>query len=313
MTTTGKVLVTGLVGGGIYLFASSSSAKSPEKRKAFKKSIPTVPNDIPWKDVDEAICQCYAAGEHESVALVNCTLKRLWPDVPWPHQPGDHLTVLRVWQAVGARVATFMALPEDGKIKACEEIEEPPPPPPPGGEIDFDDFVTNKPGGFAVITQTGNNNPTRTVTLVYGYPANAANNGRVLLCMAACGFNLLFYSRPRNAGSYGAASIVTASGDRRNYDIGPAWMPWNDRVAVAAETGQKLLRRTGWNASGPVEGSARAFGTPWMPPVTATMGGIVVCRNADPWAPEINPPAEALAKLGWTLPEMKAAWLAGNP
>lgn len=313
MTTGGKIVTGLVVGGGIYLAVSSSSSASPGKRKPYRIKIPTVPNDIPWSTVDEAICQCFQAGEQESVALVSCTLKRIWPEVPWPHRPGDHLSVLRVWQAVGARVATFIALPEDQRAAACAEVPPPKDEPPPAEDVVIGDWFKDEPGHFARVTQTGNNNPSRTVQRIYGFATTNANNGRVVVCNANSGFNLLFYSRKANAGTFGSASVVTASGDRHNYDIGPAWLPWNDRVETAALQGSKLARKIGWNGTGPVTGSAKAFGSPWMVPITMTQGGIAICTNADPWAAENNPPAEVLAKLGWSLAEMKAAWLAGNP
>lgn len=314
MTNAGKAVVFGGIGLGIYAFSSGSGKKTNGTRPRWRTQIPTVPNDVPWATVDEAICQCYQAGETESVELVNCVLLRIWPDVPWPHRAGDHLSVLRVWQAVGARVATFIALPEAERAAACAEV---PPPPPPGGdeddEVQIIDWFGDAPSKFTTITQQHNQNPSRAVENAYGLPMNGPNTGRALVCMANSGFNLLFYSRWRNAGAFGSASVVTRSGDRKNVDIGPAWFPWNNRVITAATTGAKLRRQVGWGGSGPVAGGDRAYGSPWKPPTVMTPQGILVCTNADPWSAENNPPPEVLAKLGWGLDEMKQVWLNGNP
>lgn len=315
MTNTGKALVTLGVGGTAIAAFAFSGKKKKNTRAPYKRRIPTVPNEVPWSTVDEALCQCYLAGDDDSVALVNCTLRRVWPDVPWPHQPGDHRSVLRVWQAVGARVADFMKLDEAGRAAACAEIPEGPTdgPTEPTGPKTIEDYITNEPGGFIRITQTLNQNPDRAARNLFDLPAGSSNIPRVQIAQSNCGFNLLFYSRPRNNGAYGSASVVTADGDRRNFDVRPAWNPWNFRVITAATTGQKLKRGIGWNGSGPVTGSDRAYGTIFQPPMTRTTQGVLVQTNADPWAPENNPPAEALALLGWTLDELRAAWFAGNP
>lgn len=314
MTNAGKALTALAVGVGGY-FALSGSAKAKPSRPAYRKQIPIVPNGVAWSTVDEAVCQCYQAGERESVDLVSCVLERLWPDVPWPHQPGDHRSVLRVWQAVGHRVSQFLALPEDERAAACVEvpgvIEDPPPPPP--ADVKIEDFFGDGPQRFATITQTMNHNPDATARNAWSLPIGDANIPRVIIANANCGFNLLFYSRKRNNGTYGSVQVLTANGDRQAYDIGPAWFPWNNRVMTAAVTGQKLKRQVGWSGNGPAAGGDRAFGSPWKVPMVRTPAGILVQVNADPWAPENNPPAEALALLGWTLDEMRTAWLAGNP
>ena len=314
MTTGGKIVLTGLaLGAGALALGGGSKTK---KRPAYKKKIPTVPNDVPWTAVDEAICQCWNAGDHESVKLVNCSLARIWPEVPWPHQPGDSVSVLRVWQAVGARVATFMVAQEkfaNGEGDDPCAIVEPPPPPPPGEDIDITDYFGDAPRRFVSISQTHNQDPSHAVANAYGLAITDANVGRALVCMSNVGINLLLYSRKQNAGHYGSASVATKSGDRKNYDIGDAWFPWHNRVQTAATTGQKLHRQVGWSGNSKPAGGDHAFGSPWMPPTTMTPQGILVCTNADPWAPENNPPAEVLAKLGWTLDEMKTAWLNGNP
>lgn len=319
MTNTGKVLLLAAAGtGGYFLLTGTASAKRPGGRKPWRTKIPTVPNDIAWKTVDEAICQCFQAGARESVELVNCTLKRLWPNVPWPHRPGDHLSVLRVWQAVGNRVATFIQAEANGE-NPCAEIDEPDEPTPeepdeptPDEPIDIDDYFGDAPQRFVRITQNTNANPARTVERVYGLAPETANVGRALVCVANVGFNLLLYSRRRNP-SYGTASVMTASGDRKHFDVGAAWNPWNNRVQTAWVTGEKLRRHVGWSGNGPAPGGDRAYGSPWMPPTTMTPQGILVCTNADPWAAENNPPSDVLAKLGWSLEEMRTAWLAGNP
>jgi hypothetical protein len=190
----------------------------------------------------------------------------------------------------------------------------PPPGPGPGPAepTDIEPFYGDGPGKLVRITQAHNANPSAAVRNAYNLSATDANVGRVLVAMAATGYNLLFYSRKRKSTDYGAARVTLANGSQQYYDIGPAWDPWNDRVLQAAQSGTKLLRRINWNGTHAVPTSERAYGSPWMP-VMQNLNGILVRANADPWAPANNPPAEVLAALGWTLDAMKTAWLAGNP
>lgn len=306
----GAVAAAAAAGLGIWLLTSSASAST---RPPYKKRIPVPGNDGPWDPIDEAICQCFQAGEVESAGLVRCTLGRVYPEVPWPAQPNDDVSVMRTWQAVGFRVANFLKDVADGKDPCA--IVEPPDPTDPDPTFSFGDlFDDGSPEHFARIVYQGqNNNPARTVERAYGIAPATANVGRALVCMANVGFNLMFYSRKRNPGTYGSTMVRTGSGALRAYDIGDAWNPWHNRVRDAGENNVKLARGVGWSGTNPVA-SDHAYGSPWMPPTKVSPdSGTLFCVAQDPWAPEVNPPAAALAQLGWTLAEMKAKWLAGNP
>ncbi len=298
-----KILgITGVGAIAYFAFGGESKAKP---RGPYTEVIKVPGNDVPWSTMDDAICFCFEAGETESAALVACALRRVYPDVPWPAQAGDHVSVMRTWQATGARVAAFVTAVAAGD-NPCADVPEGPTP---GGNV-VDDLFTDKPGGFVRLVhsskQTGN--PSYTVQYVYGIPQATANVGRALVAIANSGFNLLFYSRRRNLNQYGSALVRGKS-----YDIGPAWFPWNNSVRRAADTGTKLHRQVGWSGGGAAAGGENVYGSPFMPPLSTTAQGVLVQTTPDPWDPANNPPAAALEKLGWSLDEMRTAWEAGNP
>lgn len=300
--------------GAILYFAFGGGDEGGGPRPPYTKKIPVPGNDVAWDDMDEAICLCYEAGEQDGVALVNCALARVYPDVDWPAQPDDHVSVMRTWQATGARVANHLKLVAEGK-DPCATL--PPPPPPkdgpeaPASAQEVSALFRDAPESFVPITKTHNTNASSSVVNAYGVPANSANVGRIVIARVRVGFNLLFYSRHALANDYGAARITGGQGQQRYYDINAAWLPVNNRVITAAATAKKLARGIGWSGKSNLMDDD-AYGAPWNPPINF-VNGIAVGLTQDPWDPRVNPPARILAALGWTLAEMKQQWLAGNP
>lgn len=287
-----------------FFFAGDGDGE--RKRKPWRDPIKVPGNDEPWTAYDDAICHCYEAGEHDSVALVNCALSRVHPEIEWPARAVDHISVMRTWQAVGHRVATFLALPADKRAAACATAPPPPEGPTEPTDIDVPSFFGDAPGKLAVITGTHNQNPSYTMHNVYGIPYNSANIGRALMANVNSIFNLTLYSRRVNNGTFGARKI-----GNQYYDIGAAWNPVNNRVRVAAEAGTKLLRGVGWGGNQNVGGDDDAYGSPFMVP-THEVNGILVADHGDYAHPANNPPAEFLARIGWTIETLKAAWEANN-
>lgn len=291
------------------LLFSGGGGKAAPHRPRYGGKIDVPGNGVPWTAIDEAICLCDEAGESDAVELVQCALQRVYPDVPWPAQPGDHVSVIRTWQAVGARVAAFVVDKANGEdpcamVPAIDPVgpggEEPPKPP---GGNPFGPYVTGKPGGFASIVK--GSNPTAWAAKIYNIPTNKPGDiNRALGCAATVGFNLVFWSTPHNESEYGRGKYLNTY-----YDINRAWAPSNQSVLRAAAEGVKLHRQFGWNGGASVNGNGGgAYGTPWAPPVTK-VGGIVSCNvGSGPWDPARNPPPEALALLGWTLAELQAVW-----
>lgn len=304
-------LIKALTVGGLavsgYLLLNSDAKAADKPRPPYRTIIKVPGNDVPWNTMDDAICYCFEAGETESAALVRCALARVYPDVPWPAQPLDHVSVLRTWQATGNRVAEFLKKVDAGE-DPCADV--PDNPPPPGNEPTIPGLFTDKPGGLLTIVHSSpaTGNPSYAVQTVYAIPQATSNVGRALVAIANSGFNLLFYSRRRNLNQYGSALV-----GGKSYDIGPAWFPWNNSVRRAADEHRKLARQVGWSGNSHAAGGDGSYGNPFMPPMHRAVGGVLVQDNTDPWAPENNPPASALAELGWTLPEMRTAWEAGNP
>jgi hypothetical protein len=289
------------VAGALVLAAFGLGGGKAGGRKPYLKPIDVPGNDTPWDPFDDAICLCWEAGEKEGAALVDCALARVYPDVQWPALPIDHPSVMRTWQATGARVAEFLKDPET----FCKAA----PPPPPGDDIatpsEVADLIKAQPAHFLPITKSGPlRNPSFAAQHVYG--ATGSNVPRGVRAFAASGFNLLFCSRKKPASAY------TFEYNGHHYDIGPAWMPWNDRIVTSATSKTKLHRKVNWSGTSNVAGSEHAYFTPWAPPLD-DVGGVLTLRSTDPWDPINNPPERVLRALGWTLDEMRTAWLAGNP
>lgn len=295
-----------------------------DKRKPAKDPIKVPGNDVPWDDYDEAICHCWEAGEHDSVALVNCALSRIHPEIDWPAQPTDHVTVMRTWQAVGNRVAGFAEKQArfaagQGPDPCAPGGPPPPPPPPPAGPkatpAEVAALFRDAPESFVSITQHHNSNPSDSVVNAYKVPANSANVGRIVVARAMVGYNLAYYSRRSgiSAATFGAARITGGKGQAHYYTIGPAWLAMNDRMLDKVTLGEAFKRKIGWGGTTVVGGSQRVFGAPWNPPINYTPQGIAVPVTTDPWDPRINPPDSVLRAMGTTLQALKASWLAGNP
>lgn len=308
----------------VLLALSGGSSSSDGPRKPAKDPIKVPGNDEPWDTYDEAICHCWEAGEHDSVALVNCALSRVHPEIDWPAQPTDHTTVMRTWQAVGNRVHGFLAAQAafaagNGPDPCASGGPPPPPPPPPAGPkatpAEVAALFRDAPESFISITQTHNNNLANSIVNAYGVPANSANIGRIAVAHAMVGYNLAYYSRRSgiDAGTYGAARITGGKGQAHYYTIGPAWLAMNDRMLDKVTAEQPFQRKIGWGGTTVVAGSQRVFGAPWHPPITMTPQGIAVPVTVDPWDPRINPPDNVLRAMGTTLPALRASWLAGNP
>jgi hypothetical protein len=293
-----------LLGLGWLLFGSSSSTPAGP-RGPYTTDVPIPPNGITWEQVDAAMCLAYEAGANTGQELIAGVLSRLWPDVPWPAQVGDAHSVRTVQDLVGGRASQFVQRVQAGQ-PVCGGIE-PPPPPPTADVTDITPWVTGEAGAFSKTLHTGSN-PTLVVRAAYGL--GASEGGRInsaLSCMVTTGFNLLFYSRPRDGADYGRAQLPAMDGHpAKYYDIGMAWDPANQDVQSAALTKTKLLRQISWSGAA-LKNLSR--GLPWLPPMTRS-GNALVCSAGGTWDAARNPPPEVLAALGWPggIAEMKAAW-----
>lgn len=307
----------------IALALSGGGSSNDGPRKPWKDPIKVPGNDEPWDTYDEAICHCWEAGEHDSVALVNCALSRVHPEIDWPAQPTDHVSVMRTWQAVGNRVHGFLAAQAafaagNGPDPCAPGGPKPPPPPPPAGPkatpAEVLALFRDAPESFVSITQTHNNNPASSVVNAYNVPANSANVGRIIVARANVGFNLAYWSRRSgiDASTYGATKVTGGKGQQHWYTIGPAWLAMSDRLMDKVSAEQPYQRKIGWGGTTVVAGSQRVYGAPWNPPINF-VNGIAVALTADPWDPRINPPDAVLRALGTTLPALRQSWLNGNP
>jgi len=304
-----KALVWGIgltvVGVGALALAGGGSGGAPG-RAPYTGSILVPGRNAPWDAVDEALCLCTEAGDGAgplgAVRLWTCVLKRLWPEVPWPARKGDNATVVETQRVVVERSDAFRNALARGERPCDIDPVQPPVQPPGGGWDPVDPFPdTIRTDAFARIVS--NSNPTKVVRAALGLAAGDARIASALRCVVATGFNLYFYSRPRQAGTYGAAKIGS-----KTYDIGPAWLPANTDVRDAFNTGDKLVRQVSWSGG---KLHAGAYGSPWIPAMELLQSG-VDCPGAGPWDPARNPPAEYLAKLGHTLEAMRATWEASN-
>lgn len=316
-----KLAIAAAVGIGIFAVARGASAAPPKQRPPYLLPIKVPGNDRTWDDFDDAICFCSQAGETDSVRLVNCSLARVYPEVSWPAQPNDHVSVMRTWQAVGARVADFVAAIERGENPCAvvpetpdepdepetpETPDEPETPDTPDAPPTIDPFVTGHAGGFKYIV--AGSNPSAWAQQAGGFAAAQTGNIRQLLeCAAGSVFNLLFVGRKWNADEYGRHSY-----GGKFYDINFGWLPRHMNIAAlyASDGATRLQRNVGWDSGNIVNGNFRSYFTPWIPQALF-VGGVVSCRGADIFAPERNPPAEVLARLGWPggLAELRTAFL----
>lgn len=307
LTNGAKAAIAAVVVGGAWLaFSGTASARPP-----YTKRIPVPGNDTPWDTMDEAICTCFEAGETESAALVACSLRRVYPEVPWPPQANDDESITRTWQNTGARVAAFLVAIANGE-NPCEDVivvpDDPDAPPEPvPGDVVYDDVFDKGPGSFGRV-QPGTN-PTTVARKQYGLGVTEVGRIRAALaCVATTGFNLLFVSRPQAGDDDGRGRYTNG----KWYDIGPAWLPVNSNVRDIAIAGNaRLHRQISWQGKA-ISGNPGRYFTPWYPPMTQA-GGSQICTYSDPWDPRRNPPASVLTSLGWTLEEMKATFDANNP
>lgn len=266
--------------------------------------------NAPWDPVDESLCLCWEAGDTKADKLTRCVLARLWPEVPWPSQRGDDPTVVETEKRVRERARAFVAEIARGG-KPCEGVPEEPEriddpavePPRPPEDPDVEDPFSEGPATNAFGRIVKGSNPSKYVRIALGVSPNSAAIPTALRSMAFVGTNLYFYSRPRQAGTYGTARI-----GNRAYDIGPAWLPANEDLRKAFERGEKPLRRVSWSGN---KITAGEYGTPWLPELRGD-GGFAAIDVESPWDPRINPPAEVLARMGLNLVAMRTAWAAAN-
>ena len=319
MNSGAKLLLAAGAGlGALLLFSGSSSAAAPVPRGPWLSPIDEPANEAPpYNTLDEAICQCHAAGVRDSAELVSCALRRVYPDVPWPAQDGDHVSVMRTWQATGLRVAQFLTAVANGE-NPCAVVDGPVGPggeePPSDNVVDnLDPWIDDGQNSFGRIV--AGSNPSRLAARMYGIPnGDTANLRRALAYVATTGFNLVFYGIPHAGNDYGRGQLNRANGQVRYYDIGNAWRPLNMDPAVAVTSGEKLRRQIAWTAGnsgipGVAPGSPRVYGKPWYPEASQ-LGGIFTAAYQSPWAPQRNPPIEVLRALGWPggVDELRTAW-----
>ena len=319
MSNLAKVFLAAAAVGGVFLATRSASA-SP--RLPWTDPIRPPANEVPtpYATLDEAICQCFQAEVRESAALVSCALRRVYPDVPWPAQPGDHETVMRTWQAAGVRVAQFLTAVAAGE-NPCAVVDDPVGP---GGEepdapsdviTTLDPWLDNGVNSFAVIRGGVGHNPSSMAARMYGIPqGNGGLIDRAIRYVATTGFNLLFVGVPYPANAYGRGRVASTG---QYYSMGEAFLPVNMDPAEAVASGEKLRRQIGWRPNnngniGVAASSPRRYFKPWYPEADQKAGGFQPAYQ-DPWNSLRNPPANVLKALGWTLDEMKDAWTNANP
>lgn len=306
-----------IVGGGAFglyeLFGSSSSTPSPS-RPPFTLPV-RMPGGalLPWDTVDKTLCLSFdAVGIGDPAALLNDLAHRLYPAVPsFPPVVGDHESVTQAYAALGGRVSDFVNAVKMGKLVCVPEQ------PDNGGDegddeggnevpdvdLPIESYFTGKPGGFVAIAQ--GDNPTSVIAKAYGIPASQTGAIRIAIgCVATVGYNIVFAGHKREGNDYGRGRT-----DGAWYDINWAFLPRNDDPRIAAAQGRKLTRWIGWTSGNEVEGSPGKFFPLWLPPLASLEGGGVACAPLGTFNPERNPPANVLAKLGWTLDELRAVYL----
>ncbi len=254
---------------------------------------------LPWSVVDDTLCLSFdAVGAADSRALLDDLWSRLYPGVPSPPIAGDHPSVGDAYKSLGGRVSEFVNRVNSGET-VCEE-------PGGGAVVELDNIATlftGKPGGFAAIKQ--GDNPTKLVAAAYGIPSGETGNIRkALACVATVGYNLMFTGVPRSGDDYGRGKT-----DGRWYDVNYAFLPRHADPRIVAASGEKMKRWVGWGSGSAVSGNPGKFFPLWIPPMLE-VANTMVCTPSGTWNPDRNPPAAALAKLGWTLAEMETAWKA---
>ena len=303
MTPFAKVMTAVTVGvGGWLMFGGSASAS----RRPWTQPIRVPGEDGPWDAIDEALCLCVEAEERNPARLVLCVLARVYPEIGWPARKGDHETVGRTQQAVTTHTQAFLAALANGQ-RPCDRIDPgtvwvpgvPEPEQPSGGKLD--DYIGDGPGQLQRIRS--GDNPTLTVRRAFDLPVATPNIQRALWCVNGTGFNLYFYSRPVDAGTYGAFKYGA-----KWFDCGPAYFPWNQNMVAQTELGQPTTRNVSWGGRKFRSGT---WGCLWIPDM-ADVDNELHCIGDDPWDPKRNPPRSALDLLGLpSLPEMREAWEAG--
>jgi hypothetical protein len=264
---------------------------------------------LPWSTVDDALCLSFdAVGAADALALQRDLWGRLFPSVPQPPVPGDHPSVGQAYELLVGRVSSFVNAVQSGE-PVCVDEPPPPPPPPTDGPIDWDELFADAPNHFVAVRD--NDNLTRIVQRVYGIAANETLRTRQAIgCVATVGYNLLFVGRRQPGNDYGRGQT-----DGAWYDVNWAMLPRNadPRIVAALRAGgdenARMRRWIGWESGAAVSGNPGRFFPLWMPP-TLQVANAVVCSPSGTWNPARNPPADVLAALGWTLEEMRDAWLA---
>jgi hypothetical protein len=293
---------------GLYeLFGSSSTPAPAGPRPPYTSDVPPPGGAIlTWDKVDATLCLAFDnVGASDAAALLNDLAHRLYPDVPsWPPIAGDSESLRAAYVALGGRVSTFVNMVKNGE-KICQGE----PPAEPGGdeaEVVVDDYFTGKPGGFVDIKQ--GDNPTSVVAAAYGIPQSQTGAIRIVLaCVATVGYNLVFVGHERDGDNYGRGKT-----DGAWYDVNWAFLPRNDDPRIAAVQGRKMTRWVGWKSGNLVPGGPDKFFPLWLPPIAQLEGGGVACAPLGTWNAARNPPAAVLAKIGWTLDDLKKVWLASG-
>lgn len=321
----GTIIVTLGAIGGLLALLSGGGSKS-KSRPPFTGQLPMPGRDAPWDPVDEAFCKCIEVQpELAGMPLAQCALQRVYPEAPWPARPSDSVSMRAVQAAVFARAALFSTRRRNGDNPCTRRVDPVPPQTcPPGMQWDpqqgmcVTTFVgppqaPQQPAGFEPISPFRANpapgwlykvrqadNPTKVAHVAYGTKTGSAAERDATMNLARSGWNLLWYSRPRAPGTYGSALIDSVG---KWYDVGPAFLPANDDiVALYDEQGARIHRQVSWGGAKLHNG---AYGTLWIPTEVHHAG-------ADPWSPELNPPADVLAHFGLTLAGMRASWESGQ-
>ena len=240
-----------LAAGAAVLFASGSAGAS--KRPPYKLPIPVPGKDAPWDDVDAALCLCAEADTPEADVPL-CALARVYPEVPWPAQPGDDPSVLATEQAVRDRWANTDGL--------CIEQPDPDPQDPDDPGPIEDPVVPSigryegQGGGYFWPVQAGDNLIT-VVRKVWGLPSGHRATQALCEMVTRSLANLSRYSRRENEPSFGYQRI-----DGQWYSVAPVFYQRN-AASSFLESGRWPQRTV--SLSGSSTGDGSSYGQLWLP------------------------------------------------
>lgn len=300
----GTFLIVGGVALGLAAFAGGGSSVNPYG----PVPLPGSPQ-LPWAEIDGRICEIYDGGVKGGDAIMPELWRRTYPGRPYPPRQGTaHLTQIAALASMSARLSTILQRvpvcgdapigePDDG-----EDDEPTDTPDTPEGRAELiNSWTTGKENGFSQIA--GGQTLTTIVRTAYNLPASPVQRVRAALrCQVLSVYNLVFFGLPESGNDYGHAQY-----NGRWYSLRLAVLPRNEDVIARVLAGEKVRRTAGW-VNGTATDAGHRLARVWNK--TVARSGQTLSCNDDIFAPENNPPAEVLAAMGWTLDELREAFLA---